>query len=183
MRRKKRTDRDRDGKKENLEGRGEHMAEEPDGVRRNVKIAVRKSVSEWSEEGESECREVSCRLHRGREKSQSSLTQQHWNKQTRDDTKPRRGVPQPFCLSRWVNASLYASRATTGFWQRGFQSWREWVPAADSALCKALCVPNEHQAHIQKEKQNGRWGGEPKSKKSRCYSLTPILVIWPQASV
>lgn len=37
---------DRDGEKENLEGRGEHMAEEPDGVRRNVKIAVRKSVSE-----------------------------------------------------------------------------------------------------------------------------------------
>lgn len=40
---------DRDGEKENLEGRGEHMAEEPDGVRRNVKIAVRKSVSEWGE--------------------------------------------------------------------------------------------------------------------------------------
>lgn len=37
---------DRDGEKENLEGRGEHMAEKPDGVRRNVKIAVRKSVSE-----------------------------------------------------------------------------------------------------------------------------------------
>lgn len=52
---------DRDGKKENLEGRGEHMAEEPDGVRRNVKIAENRSVSE---ESESECREVSCRLHR-----------------------------------------------------------------------------------------------------------------------
>lgn len=63
---------DRDGEKENLEGRGEHMAEEPDGVRRNVKR--NRSVSE---ESESECREVSCRLHRGREKSQSSLTQQH----------------------------------------------------------------------------------------------------------
>lgn len=179
MRRKKRrTDghTDRDGKKENLEGRGERMAEEPDGVRRNVKIAVRKSVSEWSEEGESECREVSCRLHRGREKSQSYLTQQHWNRQTRDDTKPRQDVPQPFCLSRWVNSSLYA---TAGRLQaKAPDSEASSLDVGECLLLRPrsgrLCVCWTNTGRTVKKKKKGDVGGN-QIKKIPLLQLNPNI--------
>lgn len=154
------------------------MAEEPDGVRRNVKIAVRKSVSEWSEEGESECREVSCRLHRGREKSQSYLTQQHWNRQTRDDTKTQTRCPSTFfvCLDEWTTLLQDDCRRRLLTARLPVLTWVS-VCCRDLAREGFVCAERTPGAQL-KRKKRGTWGGT-KSKKSRCYSLTPIFVIWP----